>query len=93
MSVPLTESAAYDLVLDDGERLYRLQVRFAATKAVELRRIHSNSQGYVVKRTKPEAYDWLYVLRPDGSEYLVRECLAGRRAITPTETDLVTNVF
>jgi hypothetical protein len=38
--------------------------------------------GYVVKRIVENAYDWLYVLRPDGSECLVEECLVGRRAVT-----------
>jgi hypothetical protein len=89
VSIPLTESAAYDLVVDNGERLFRLQVRFASTREVGLRRIHSNSQGYVVKTAAPESYDWLYVLRPDGTEYLIRECLSGRRAITPTAAHLL----
>lgn len=84
VSIPMTESAAYDLIVDDGTRLYRLQVRFASTREVGLRQIHSNSQGYVVKRPRPEAYDWLYVLRPDGTEYLIRACLSGRRSVTPT---------
>src|SRR5437763_1581802 len=29
VSIPLTESAAYDLVVDDGERLARVQCKFA----------------------------------------------------------------
>jgi hypothetical protein len=54
---------------------------FSGGPQVDLRRIHSNSSGYVVKRTAANAYDWLYVLGSDGSEYLIRECLAGRRAV------------
>jgi hypothetical protein len=76
VAVPLTESAAYDLVVDDGDRLRRIQCKFAAGRQVDLRRIHSNSNGYVAKRTAAGAYDWLYVLRSDGSEYLIKECLA-----------------
>src|SRR6516162_7401169 len=76
---PLTESAAYDLIVDTGASLYRVQVRFSRTgKAVGLRRIHSNSQGYVVKKTLAGAYDWLYILTADGREYLVKHCLHGR---------------
>ncbi len=84
---PLTESAAYDLIVDTGEGLFRVQVRYwgGTGRAVELRRIHSNAQGYVVKKTRPGAYDWLYVLTAEGHEYLIRECLAGRRSITPHE--------
>jgi PD-(D/E)XK endonuclease len=81
VALPLTESAAYDLVVDDGEQRHRVQCKFSGGPQVDLRRIHSNSSGYVVKRTAANAYDWLYVLGSDGSEYLIRECLAGRRAI------------
>ena len=83
VAVPLTESAAYDLIVDEGTDLRRVQCRYSSTREVNLRRIHSNSQGYVVKTFAEDAYDWLYVLRPDGSEYLIRECHAGRRSITP----------
>jgi hypothetical protein len=86
---PLTESAAYDLIVDTGEGLFRVQVRYWGGRdrsAVDLRRIHSNSQGYVVKKIRPGAYDWLYVLRADGREYLIRECLVGRSYVTPQES-------
>jgi hypothetical protein len=89
VSIPVTESAAYDFVVDDGRQRQRVQCKFCTGHDVELRRIHSNSGGYVVKRTAADAYDCLYVLRPDGSEYLVRECLAGRRALTLTATHLL----
>lgn len=83
VAVPLTESAAYDVVVDEGHRLHRVQCRYSSTREVNLRRIHSNSKGYVVKRFEADAYDWLYVLRPHGTEYLIKECHAGRRSITP----------
>ena len=41
---------------------------------------------YVIKKTKPNAYDWLYVLKKTGEEYLVKKCFPGRRAITPQES-------
>ena len=84
VSIPFTESAAYDLIVDTNEGLKRIQVRYSSNGEVDLRRIHSNSQGYVVKKTKENAYDWLYVLQPDG-EYLIKECLTGRRSIKPTK--------
>ena len=83
VSIPVTESAAYDLVVDIGTKLVRVQCKFSSTAEVGLRRIHSNSGGYVVKPIAEDAYDWLYVLRPDGSEFLIKECHAGRRSITP----------
>ena len=89
VSIPLTESAAYDLVVDDGERLARVQCKFTADRRrqVDLRRIHSNANGYVVKRAAEESYDWLYVVDGGGAEYLIEECLAGRRSITLRDTD------
>ncbi len=84
VSVPLTESAPYDLIVDSDEGIKRVQVRYSSTKDVDLRRIHSNSNGYVVKKAKKEAYDWLYILKSDGEQYLIKECLFGRRSIRPT---------
>jgi hypothetical protein len=55
VSIPLTESAAYDLVVDDGRTLRRVQCKFASGREVDLRRIHSNSTGYVVKPVSPSA--------------------------------------
>ncbi|MBV8984424.1 MAG: hypothetical protein JO248_08315 [Acidimicrobiia bacterium] len=93
VSVPFTESAAYDLVVDDGEGLRRVQCKYSTGPEVDLRRIHSNSNGYVVKRTLPKSYDWLYVLRPDGGEFLIRECHADRRSITPQESHCINPVL
>ncbi len=89
VSIPLTESAPYDLIVDDSETRARVQVRFTSQKDVDLRRIHSNSLGYVVKKTKDDAYDWLYVLKSDGKEYLIKKCLAGRRSIQPRDEYLL----
>ncbi|MDP3875331.1 MAG: group I intron-associated PD-(D/E)XK endonuclease [bacterium] len=85
VSLPITESAAYDLIIDDDGKLRKVQVRYCGAGDVDLRRIHSNSKGYVVKKTKNGAYDWLYIFYPDKGEYLIRECLVGRRSIKPTE--------
>jgi PD-(D/E)XK endonuclease len=90
VSIPLTESAAYDLVVDDGNRLLRVQCKFAANdprRQVDLRRIHSNSTGYVIKPTIENSYDWLYVFDGSDSEYLVKHCFAGRRSLTLHEAD------
>ena len=83
VALPLTESASYDLIVDTNEGLKRVQVRYSSVKEVALRRVHSNSRGYVVKKTKPNAYDWLYIFKSTGEEYLIKKCLANRNAITP----------
>jgi hypothetical protein len=91
VALPITESAAYDIVVDDSKKMNRVQVRYCSNDEVELRRIHSNSQGYVVKKTKKDAYDWLYILYSDGREYMIKECLEGRRSIKPREEYLIKN--
>lgn len=92
VSIPLTESAHYDLVIDTRLGLKRLQVKYTSKKDVDLRRVHSNSQGYVVKKAQENAYDWLYVYKESGEEYLFLNCLHGRRAIRPMEKDLLNSV-
>ena len=91
VSIPLTESAAYDLIVDDGQQLARVQCKFAndRRRQVDLRRIHSNSSGYVVKRTRQGSYDWLYVLDGNGSEYVIKECLAERRSVTLRDANML----
>ena len=93
VSIPLTESAAYDLVVDDGDQLVRVQCKYVAGAQVDLRRIHSNAQGYVVKRSAVNSYDWLYVLKADGREYLLKECFAERRAVNPQSIHELVTVF
>ena len=89
IALPLTESAAYDLLVDDNNKVQRVQAKYSGYKEVDLRRIHSNSQGYVVKKTKANVYDWLYVLKSDGKEYLYKQCFDSRRSITPDEQHLL----
>jgi hypothetical protein len=80
--IPLTESAAYDLAVDDEDGIQRVQCKYTSTGFVDLRNIHSNSQGYVVKFLRVDSWDWLYVLHADGREFLVKQCPAGRRGMS-----------
>jgi len=89
VALPLTESAAYDLIVDTDKGLKRVQVRYTSGRGVDLRRVHSNSRGYVVKKPKPNSYDWLYILKSTGEEYLIKKCLSGRRAIFPQAKHLL----
>lgn len=92
VAVPITESASYDLIVDCDEGLKRVQVRYTSCPRgqVEWRRIHSNGTGYVVKKTRPNAYDWLYVLNERGEEFLLKECLHARRSWTTDHASLLT---
>lgn len=76
VSLPITESAAYDFIVDDGE-LHRVQAKYSKDIQVDLRGTHHNGGGFVNKHYKENSYDWLYVYRPNGEEYLVKECLTG----------------
>ncbi len=89
VSLPLTESASYDLIVDVDGNLKKVQVRYCSVKEVPLRRIHSNSKGYIVKKTKPNAYNWLYVYKPTGEKYLIKKYLSNRTTITPTNEYLI----
>src|ERR1051325_5654037 len=88
VSVPITESAAYDLVVDTPDGLKQVQVKYSSEKKVDLRNIHSNSNGYVVKKTRQDSYDWLYVMYvKDGNveEHLLTQCFVNRRSVSLTE--------
>lgn len=94
--LPITESAEYDLAVDTPEGIFRVQCKYLGEgrKEVDLRRIHSNSQGYVVKLYGHQAYDWLYVYSPSRGEYLHRsfvttksKCLSDAWKLQPTVGD------
>lgn len=89
VALPITESAAYDILVDDAKGIHRVQVRYCSGVEVELRRIHSNSKGYVIKKTRRNAYDWLFVLKDNGNQYLIKKCLDGRRSVRPSSEFLL----
>lgn len=91
----LTESAHYDLLVDVGDDVKRVSVKYLGSKTggLDLRHIHSNSGGYVVRKPEENDYDWLYIYKNDGKEYLYKECLHSRSFITPKEENLVENIF
>lgn len=82
ISIPLTESAPYDLIAEKDGEMKRIQVKYITGIQVDLRRIHSNSSGYVVKYYK-DHFDWLFVYKGDGTCYLIKEDLSNRRTINP----------
>lgn len=91
VSLPLTESAAYDMIVDTEEGLKRVQVKYCSSSQVDLRRIHSNSNGYVVKDPNVTAFDWLYVYKPNEGEYLIKE-LKEQLTIKPKEEHKIRKV-
>lgn len=83
----LTESAHYDLLVDIGDDVKRVSIKYLGSKSgiLDLRSVHSNSHGYLVRKPEDNDYDWLYILKDNGSEYLYRECLHSRSTITPNK--------
>lgn len=81
VAILITESASYDILVDVEGDIKKVQVKYSSRKEVDLRKIHSNSSGYVVKKQKANEYDWLYIFSSDGKEYLYKECEAGRQSI------------
>ena len=85
VSIPITESAAYDLIVDTGSDLARVQVKYTSTDDVDLRKVHSNSNGYVVGKYKDKDFDWLYVYTESGDEYIYQKSLIGRTSLALTK--------
>jgi hypothetical protein len=92
VSLPITESASYDLIIDIPDvGLKRVQVRYVTGKVVDLRRIHSNSKGYVIKKPKENVYDWLFAVYYNNGKYqehLITKSLSGRSAVNLNESNL-----
>ena len=72
VSVPLVDNQAYDLVVDDGDHLHRVQVKTSTCRtpsggcAVELRTNGGNRSRSTSSPFDPGACDLLYVLTDDG---------------------------
>lgn len=77
INVPLTDSQPYDLVVDDGQRLHRVQVKTTTYRArsgtfvVQVCTNGANQSFTTAKLFDPSAYDLLYVLTDDGDRYLI----------------------
>jgi PD-(D/E)XK endonuclease len=94
VSLPLTESAPYDLIVDLGTSLKRIQIKFTTDGKVDLRRVHSNSKGYVVKKPMGGVYDWMYVFRgPTQEEFLVVKPPFGKRSLKMQRNHLLHEVL
>jgi hypothetical protein len=87
VSVPLIDSQPYDLVVDDGRQLQRVQVKTTTYRTrygvycVQLCTNGGNQSFQTVKRFDPAACDLLYVLTDARERYLIPV-----REITSTTT-------
>lgn len=72
VAILISESAPYDIIVDDGTGLYRVQVKYTKNWYVDMRRIHSNSTGYVVRHYLDTDFDWLFVYNPEQGQFLIK---------------------
>ena len=89
ISLPITESAEYDLVIEKEGKIERVQVKYSKREDIDLRKIHSNSKGYVIKKYSKNAFDVLAVVKPTEECYLIRRSIEGRSYIRPKKEELV----
>lgn len=70
VALPFGEDCDYDLVVERGEQLERVQVKYASSKdgviGIECRsRVLTNGKVMRTKHYTPETIDWLAVYNPD----------------------------
>jgi hypothetical protein len=76
IGVPLTDSQPYDLMIDDGQQLSRVQVRTTTNRegrsyVVGLKTVGGNKTQLITKVFDPSAYEWLFVVCRDATVYLI----------------------
>jgi len=76
VGIPLTDSQPYDLMIDEGEQVTRVQVRTTTSKqgrsyVVSLTTVGGNKTQLITKTFDPTAYEWLFVVCGDATVYLI----------------------
>ena len=76
IGIPLTDSQPYDLMIDAGGALSRVQVRTTTVRegrsyVVGLKTVGGNKTQLVTKTFDPKAYEWLFVVCGDATAYLI----------------------
>jgi hypothetical protein len=76
VGIPLTDSQPYDLMIDDGGQLSRVQVRTTTNRegrsyVVGLKTVGGNKTQLITKVFDPKAYEWLFVVCGDATAYLI----------------------
>ncbi len=75
--LPVGDRNPYDLVFDDGKKLYKVQVKFAGkrkrgTYRAGLRVAGGNRSRNYVRKYEDNAFDYLFVYSEDGKSYLIK---------------------
>lgn len=88
VSIPITDSQDYDLVVDNGDKLLKVQVKTSKFKTehgiyqVALKTCGGNRSGQTIKTFDSNASDLLFILLDNGNTYLIpREAIKGTTSI------------
>jgi hypothetical protein len=87
VGIPLTDSQPYDLMVDNGGELSRVQVRTTTCKRgnfyfVSLKTVGANTTGVVTRLFDKAAYEWLFVVCGDATAFLIpTEAIDARHSI------------
>lgn len=77
VSIPLTDSQDYDIIVDNGKRLFTVQVKTTKHKTrynryiVNLKTSYWNKKGNFARACTDMKYDLLFVLTESGTCYLI----------------------
>ena len=87
VGIPLTDSQPYDLMIDNGGELSRVQVRTTTCKRgnfyfVSLKTVGANTTEVVTRLFDRSAYEWLFVVCGDATAFLIpTEAIDARHSI------------
>ena len=85
VSIPLTDSQDYDLVVGIDDKLYRVQVTTTSQKqqsgnyVIELRTVSYGGKDYTIKHFDSKVVDYLFVITDSGNKYLIPVQVFGQR--------------
>lgn len=76
VSIPVNDIQAYDLVVDDGTDLKKVQVKTTrfmpkGCYVVQLKSVRPNRTTNIIKQIDNTSFDYLFVLCADESKYLI----------------------
>ena len=77
VSLPLCDNQEYDLIVDDGEKLSKVQVKTTNHKSpygkyiAHLKVCGGNKSSNTIKKFDASSNDLLYILTSDNTEYLI----------------------
>lgn len=86
VSVPVSETQRYDLIVEKGSICYRVETKSSITDTVDLRTLGGNqSWGGVSKKISTDDADLLFATTNSGLFLIPVFLLEGRSTIKPTE--------